>query len=410
MEGASQMFYIEGGRSRTGKMLSPKQGMLSMMLNVLRLGKVKDLYFVPMSVDYGKLFEGQSYIDELRGKDKQKESVFAILDTFKFFKKRQGITYMQFAEPFSVINFIKNQGYELSTLDDNTFSKIIDKLAEHVIYQINSVVTITPSAVISLTLLSNFRRGIQKSELMRITKLIFHYLKTKQVRLPSIEENFEKNFDNVLHTFEYNNYVQSITYLDDFIVKINENARPFLDYYKNNIIHLFLQMSFISLVIRNHDKDEISIDEIETKIEFFKKLFSYEFIYSDLAWNRQNLIETIKFLSLVKTVKMKDNVVSKIIDRSSWLTILGNLVLNFIESYFTVADYLMTNFAAQQEIESKHILAHGQNLYAIGIINMNESISKENYQNALKYIRRNNVLQSKESITMFRDSLFRYLL
>jgi glycerol-3-phosphate O-acyltransferase len=76
-EGYTQEFFIEGGRSRTGKLLPPKLGLLSMMVNAFVQGVRRDLYLVPVSIHYGRIPEEEAYRREVSGEEKQKESLSA---------------------------------------------------------------------------------------------------------------------------------------------------------------------------------------------------------------------------------------------------------------------------------------------------------------------------------------------
>ena len=76
-EGYTQEFFIEGGRSRTGKILTPKMGILSAIVNAYIGGARSDLYFVPVSIQYGRVVEEESYSRELVGAEKEKESLLS---------------------------------------------------------------------------------------------------------------------------------------------------------------------------------------------------------------------------------------------------------------------------------------------------------------------------------------------
>src|SRR5205823_6192479 len=60
-EGYTQEFFIEGGRTRTGKILTPRLGMLSAFVNAFVQGVRRDLYFVPISIHYGRIPEEEKH-------------------------------------------------------------------------------------------------------------------------------------------------------------------------------------------------------------------------------------------------------------------------------------------------------------------------------------------------------------
>ncbi len=71
-------YFIEGGRSRSGRMLTPKAGILGMTVQSFIREHARPLVFVPVYIGYEKLIEGRSYLGELAGKPKQRESLWAL--------------------------------------------------------------------------------------------------------------------------------------------------------------------------------------------------------------------------------------------------------------------------------------------------------------------------------------------
>src|SRR5256885_3206228 len=101
-EGYTQEFFIEGGRTRTGKILTPKLGMLSAIVNAFLQGVRRDLYFVPISIHYGRIPEEEAYKREVAGAAKEQESLGALLRARSVLKRRYGTTYVSFADPISL--------------------------------------------------------------------------------------------------------------------------------------------------------------------------------------------------------------------------------------------------------------------------------------------------------------------
>jgi glycerol-3-phosphate O-acyltransferase len=97
--GYSIEYFIEGGRSRTGRLLQPKGGMISMTRAFLRQPR-KPVLFQPVYIGYEKLMEGSSYLDELSGRPKEKESIWALLWGIpKVLKQNYGQVVVNFGEP-----------------------------------------------------------------------------------------------------------------------------------------------------------------------------------------------------------------------------------------------------------------------------------------------------------------------
>src|SRR5262249_12415626 len=101
-EGYTQEFFIEGGRSRTGKILTPKLGMLAAIVNAFIAGVRRDLYLVPVSIHYGRVVEAESYGRELVGADKEKGALFSLRKARTVLRQKYGTVYVTFADPVSM--------------------------------------------------------------------------------------------------------------------------------------------------------------------------------------------------------------------------------------------------------------------------------------------------------------------
>ncbi|HYC21183.1 MAG TPA: 1-acyl-sn-glycerol-3-phosphate acyltransferase, partial [Candidatus Bathyarchaeia archaeon] len=101
-QGYTLEFFIEGGRSRTGKILTPKLGMLSAIVDAFGQGVRRDLYLVPVSIHYGRVVEEEAYQQELGGGEKEPESLAGLVRARRVLSRRHGTVYISFAEPISL--------------------------------------------------------------------------------------------------------------------------------------------------------------------------------------------------------------------------------------------------------------------------------------------------------------------
>ena len=98
--GYSIEYFIEGGRSRTGRLLQPKGGMISMTVRGFLRQPTRPVLFQPVYIGYEKLMEGNSYLDELTGKPKEKESIWQLLMGIpKVLRSNYGQVVVNFGEP-----------------------------------------------------------------------------------------------------------------------------------------------------------------------------------------------------------------------------------------------------------------------------------------------------------------------
>jgi glycerol-3-phosphate O-acyltransferase len=95
-------YFVEGGRSRTGRLLAPKGGMLAMTVNSYLLAPQRPIMFVPVYFGYEKLIEGDSFISELGGAEKKKESLVGLIRSVKALRENFGKVYVNIGEPIAL--------------------------------------------------------------------------------------------------------------------------------------------------------------------------------------------------------------------------------------------------------------------------------------------------------------------
>lgn len=164
--------FIEGGRSRTGKLLPPKFGILSYIYDSVASGRVGDAIICPVSIQYDKVIEVDSYISELLGQPKPKENLMDFLSASSVLSLKLGRVDVRFHEPWSLRNFIDDQRNRFSRLPQQLEPKeervrILRTMGYKVLSEINDVSVVMPTALVGTVLLTLRGRGVGRSELIR---------------------------------------------------------------------------------------------------------------------------------------------------------------------------------------------------------------------------------------------------
>jgi 1-acyl-sn-glycerol-3-phosphate acyltransferase len=178
VEGWNVEVFVEGGRSRTGKMLPPKLGILTMIVDAaLKLRGHKEIRFVPISIGYERIVEEGSYVAESEGGDKQPENLQSLLRTPRVLRSRYGRLYLQFGE---ILSF--DEAYAETTalgsekhgapaepaheLTPPERRALVQRIAHRVTYEINRVTMVTPAALAATVADDPSRkRGIARKDL-----------------------------------------------------------------------------------------------------------------------------------------------------------------------------------------------------------------------------------------------------
>src|SRR5690606_15948456 len=152
-----------------------------------RQGIVEDLPLVPVAIDYGKVFEGNAYLREKSGGEKQAENLAAVLRSGKVLKRKHGVVRMRFGQPVVLKQYVADQGLQRETLGFKTKVPLLNNLGNHIMNRINLLVTLTAGNIIASILLANPRRGMTLKDLHALFVISVRYLRHRKVELAFTE-------------------------------------------------------------------------------------------------------------------------------------------------------------------------------------------------------------------------------
>ncbi|MEJ2671381.1 MAG: 1-acyl-sn-glycerol-3-phosphate acyltransferase [Deltaproteobacteria bacterium] len=386
-------FFIEGGRSRTGKLVLPKLGLLNMIVRTFDEGAAPDILFVPTFIGYDQVLEEKAYLKELEGGKKEAESVGQLVHARKFLKSRYGRAYIQFSEPLSLKSYLtKLQSTEPGEVQVRHHSQ---ELAYRIIQAINQISVVTPFSLVCAALLTYPRKGVYRRELLQIIQVLFDYLKAQQVPEADSLDDLNKAVEETLAMCESRKLVTPIEKeegLTDELglsgYSIDETKRPLLEYYKNNILHFFLPAAMVSLAILARQGFEFNRAKILEDYGFLQDFFRNEFIFSDINSESQVTQTLDYFESRGVVINLDRHEASYTLSASGLkeLAYFANLLFNYLESYWIVLrsmKYLQKKPRSEKEF-LKRIQSIGQKLFKLGEVERSEALSEATFQNALK--------------------------
>src|SRR4051812_14682497 len=165
-DGFTQEFFVEGGRSRTGKLLPPKFGMLALEVDAWLTGVKPDAYFAPVSLSYEKIVEAGAYQRELLAGGRQKKDAKALLGATKVLRSRYGRITIRIDEPISIAQIFRERGVDPKNCSAEEKKKIVQQLGLRIAAGINAAAPLAPIGLASAVLLSHDRRALAESELL----------------------------------------------------------------------------------------------------------------------------------------------------------------------------------------------------------------------------------------------------
>ncbi len=400
-EGFPIEFFIEGGRSRTGKMVLPKFGLISMVIQAFREGACENLALIPAYIGYDRVIEEKSYLREIGGESKVRENTKALFRSRKFLRKRYGSVYLNIGDPILLKDYLASQEASFESMDITDRRAFYRKISYDLAARINRVTVVTPFSLTASVLLSHFRRGISHVDLLAIAGEFLEYLSRRDARLAATFANREKAVNDALASFESLGLVsrmgpeeeEGMEELSETIYSMDEDKRMNLEYYKNNILHFFMPLSFVAAGILSSVEDRVSLKDLLGDYRFFKRMFRQEFVFDDGVDDTEEVNDAIGYMRERGMIEghLED-------DGDAWIEVKGKgrlglapyygLIHNYIESYWIAlrgTAYLRNRKRAEKDF-LKAMQKLGSKMYKKGEISKTEALSHVNFQNALRFL------------------------
>ncbi len=267
-------YFVEGGRSRTGRMLQPKTGMLAITMRSFLRSNRLPVVFVPVYIGYERVLEGRTYLGELRGASKKKESIFDIFKVIGALKQRFGHVWVNFGEPIKLAEFLDSEQPDWRSQDyGNQFrpdwlNSATNRLGTRVARHLNEAAAINPVNLVALALLSTSKLALDERALARVLDLYLALLRSvpysPHTTLP--EGNGQALIEYVQRMellAEQSDALGKILYLDE------QNA-VLMTYYRNNVLHIFALPALLASFFQSSAR--MSREQI---LRFTKALYPY---------------------------------------------------------------------------------------------------------------------------------------
>lgn len=411
-QGYTQEFFIEGGRSRTGKLLRPRTGMLGMYLDAAhdRLGG--DVLFVPMALGYERVVEEKEYFRELTGGEKRKEDIRGLVKTTGVLRRRYGRVYVKSGPAISGREYIESLGVDYAGLDAEGRRAMLQDLGERILHAIHQVTVVTPSAVAATVLLSHERRGLALREFERRALFLVEMLVARGAVLSRAMSEPGRGLAQSLERLAADRHVEVFDREDPdrAVVAIPAERRLTLDYYKNNIVNHFADASMLALALRTGDGEALAEPELRDRFAFLYGLFAEEFTHPPDRTVDDAFAAARAELLAHGVVEAEEGGLGPA--SAEKVQFLSAILVNFLESYRVVIGALRdlgaSGRAEPEKAMVKRILVEGRKMYMTEDVTRQEALSKTNYENALRALKARGILRpagGDGAVTVDREAL-----
>ena len=366
-------YFVEGGRSRSGRLLPPKMGMLAMTVHSQLRRTDKPVVFIPTYIGYERIMEGATYIGELKGKQKESESLIGLLKVTRKIERIFGTVHLSFGAPLHLTDFLTKFDVPADSLPvdrtdtplDDKATAMVDNIGVKIMQHINKAAVINPISLLSLVLLSAPKAALDE-EICREQIALYQSIARQQpydedTVITDMQPQQIINYGIKLKLIERTPHI-----LGDIIQVVGRQA-ALLSYFRNNILHVFILQSFLAaLVARNGRIKRHRLDDIVAQLYPF--LQSELFLYYPAHGLQEILIKKIdNLIAHGLIVELGDGILGVPETNSSsyqQLMVLATPVEHSLERYFMTLALLAQqgsgNLTAEEVIDLCHLL--GQRL------------------------------------------------
>ena len=416
-DGFTLEFFLEGGRSRTGKLLPPKVGLLSMVVEAALGVTGRRVYFCPISIGYERFVEEKAFVHEVSGGEKKKEDVKGLLSTANLMAGRYGRLNVQFGEPLTLEGVLRefdpNAGRaELSQMTPARRRAVVTRLAYRVMNEINRVTAVTPGALVATALLTHDKRGLPHLDLVEACDRLARTLHSFGARFaPSLSDPREpgkvrpRALAEAIDLFVRAGHLEvhmpgagapvtagsrgRVVASDDAIYVVPPLARMSLDLSKNLVVHFFVSRGIVAtaLLAPQSAKDgaSMALAALKERVQALSRLFKYEFQFRADAAFDQIFDEVIGDMAKDgEIVRVGDTVVVAGDDARAQVELYASVMRNFVEGYRVAARGLAALVRGPLSMKdlTKRAITAGERMFLAGEIARREAVSRPVLENA----------------------------
>lgn len=421
-EGFNIELFIEGGRSRSGKLLMPKLGLITLLLNAFKEGACEDMIFVPVFIGYDQVLEETAYLQEITGGKKEPENISQVLRARRYLKRRYGKIYINFHTPISLKDLLQESNSLLEQMPAKEQNALCRNLGWRIINAIDQVSVVTPHALVASAALNCASKRFSSEELLQIVQNYLAFLVSQNAKLADTltldpVRACEQALDNYVQRKmlelpggEKNMPADIAQYL------LPNGKRLQLEYYKNNCIAPFVPAAFTASAILAKDAFQFSSVDLHDCYRFLQDFFKYEFAFDvDISAERlvrKSIKSFIDDAVLIPHPTLPDTYqITSAGFRK--LKLFARFLLVYLESYWVVLQYFKQTprSDAGTKDRMRRIQAMGRSMLKRHELALPESLSKINYDNGISYFTSHGVrgAENTDQIELYEQKIRHFM-
>ncbi len=411
---------IEGTRSRTGKMLPPRLGLLSYAADAYLAGRVDDILLLPVSIAFDQLEEIAEYARYAQGGQKKPEGFGWLYGFIKAQGARHyGKIYVRFGEPVSMREFLGPPGGDLGSRRLSPQNLALQKMAFEVAWRINQGMPVTATAIITTILLAMHGTALTFGQIRLGLTDALDYLDSRAIpgtasaRALSAAEPVRATLEELQH----GGLVTRVADGREPVWLIGPDHQLAATFYRNSLVHFLLDTALCELAVLAA-AEEPGLDPVETfwaEIARLRDLLKFEFYFPERDEHRRQVQAEMNRHELAWQERLRAGPEAAEALLADMRPLVSHvLVRPFVEAYRLVADVLTADDTVSDEAEvTRRALGLGRQYVAQRRLRSSESVSVLLFQTALQLAGNRGLLGPGEDLAIrraeFLDELRRLL-
>ncbi|CUR53577.1 Glycerol-3-phosphate acyltransferase [Serratia symbiotica] len=389
-QGYSIEYFIEGGRSRTGYLLEPKTGTLSMTIQAILHKKIKKIILIPVYISYEHIIEINTYYKELNGITKKKENLLKMLYSFSKLCNL-GKSYINFGNPLLLNEYLnKNIPHLNQSIKNIEFQRptwlipITKNLSKELMMRINNATVINSINLCAIILLSSNKYSLTYKKLLIqlecYLQLIRNVPYSYEIIIPT-----QTSKELLIYALNMNKFYIKKNKTEN-IISIPPDQIMLMTYFRNNIFHILVLPSLIAKIIYQYKK--ILKNELLYQIQLIYPILKSELF---LKYKKENLNEII-------TLIIKEMIQQKLIYNNKKylelnpmyifsLKLLSNNIHNTLQQYTITMSIININPNINKNILEKENRILAKKISIIHNINISHLFNKTVFMNLITILR-----------------------
>ncbi|MEM6581583.1 MAG: glycerol-3-phosphate 1-O-acyltransferase [Pseudomonadota bacterium] len=371
---------FEGTRSRMGKLMPPRFGLLKYVLEACHATHARNIHIVPVSISYDLIRDVEEYATEQRGRGKGAESLRWFIGYVRSLARPLGKVYMDIGEPVVLA--------EAPHPDDRL---ALSKIAFEVAVEANKVTPITFPSLITLSLLGAAPKALTEAEVLRDLEVLLKWAEVRHLRIsPDFDPAYAGRITELMQIMIDEGMLTRYDEGPDVVYAIEQEQHPVASYYRNTIIHFFVNKAIVELALLKASETDgpAALEVFWSEVDKLRDLFKFEFFYAPTEEFHQQIREEVERYSDKWEEYIQQSAKGFLKIQSGMLLLVSHVtLLTYAEAYSVVADLLALTHDEESLTEQHCInkaLKLGQQAYLQRRISSPASIGKLVFKNGFR--------------------------